>query len=228
LQTGEAFHELTRNNSQVPIGIIITTDSQHREESDTKMDPAPNPDLDAAQTSKKRRLGPSKKRYDSDYTGLASLMVEIPEKAIVQRFALLNVKNLRYMQAELVELEDQLEQAVRYDKQFQDTSPYARSWFWLHAHVLQQIPDETGEHGVEESTQVRDSSTEHNTHPIESSDAGRPSYTMTPQSHPEKFKEGAYDEDLVNNPTDHSVESGGPPRPVNDRPVFQRNLVYEI
>jgi hypothetical protein len=130
---GESFHELTRNNSQVPTGIIITTDNRHREESDTKLDLAPNPDLDAAQTSKKRRLGPSKKRYDSDYTRLASLMMENPEKAIVRRFALLQVKTLLYMQAELVELEDQLEKAVRYDKQFQDTSPYARSWFWLHS-----------------------------------------------------------------------------------------------
>jgi hypothetical protein len=145
-------------------------------------------------------------------------MMENPEKAIVRRFALLQVKTLLYMQAELVELVDQLEKAVRYDKQFQDTSPYARLWFWLHSHALQQIPDETGEPGVEESTQVRDSSTEHNTHPIES-------ITMTPQSHPEKFKKVAYDQDPVNNPTDHSVESSGPLRP--DRPIFQ-NLVYEI
>jgi hypothetical protein len=128
---------------QVPTEIIITIDSQHREESDTKMDPAPNPNLEAAHTSKKRRPGPSKERYDNDYTELASLMVENPEKAIVRRFALLNVKNLRYMQAELVGLEDQLEKAG-------DTTSNFRILVPMRVHGL------------------RDSSTEHNTHPIES------------------------------------------------------------
>jgi hypothetical protein len=99
--------------------------------------PALNPDLEATQSSKKGWFGPPKKCYDNNYTRLSSFMVQNPEKAIVRRFALLNMKNLLYMQADLVEPEDQLDQAVRYDKQFKDTRPYACSWLWLkNSHVL--------------------------------------------------------------------------------------------
>ena len=80
---------------------------------------------------KTRSFGPARKRYTNDYTGLASLMVENPEKAILRRFTLLNIKNLLYMQAEITLLEKELEDAVAYDKQFKDTQDYAGSWFLL-------------------------------------------------------------------------------------------------
>jgi len=227
----------------------IRRERERRKESKKKMDTTPNLDLEAAQTSKKSRLGPSKKRYENDYTGLASLMVENPEKAIVRRFALLNMKNLLYMQAELVELEGQLEKAVEYDKKFRDTRPYARSWFWLqNAHVLQQMPEQEGRPSEDRdsgnSTPLHDFSMEHSPHPAESSDvtdvkrafntmkpSGPITETLAPRhSATVKLEDStaAYDEVRVDNPSIHSVESGDSLPPVNDRPLFQRNLVYEI
>ncbi|KAI4263110.1 MAG: hypothetical protein L6R42_001733 [Xanthoria sp. 1 TBL-2021] len=50
-----------------------------------------------------------------DYTKLASMMANHAEAAIFRRFDTLNIKNLLYMQAELVDLEDQL-----YDIESQD------------------------------------------------------------------------------------------------------------
>jgi hypothetical protein len=224
---------------------------ERRKESKKKVDKTPNLDLEAAQSSKKPRLGPSKKHYENDYTGLASLMVENPEKAIVRRFALLNMKNLLYMQAELVELEDQLEKAVEYDKSFRDTRPYSRSWFWLqNAHVIQQMPGPEGipseDRDAENDIPLDDFSMEHSPHPAESSDVTdvertfntmKPSgpITGTPAHHRhsatvnlEDGRSITSDEARVDNPSIHSVESGGSLPPVNDRPLFQRNLIYEI
>lgn len=96
---------------------------------------------------KKRHFGPARKGYENDYTGLATLMVENPEKAIVRRFATLNMKMALYMQAELADLEEQLETQIEYDKQYQDTEPYSRSWFWLEhgEEVFEQEEEENPE-----------------------------------------------------------------------------------
>jgi hypothetical protein len=80
---------------------------------------------------RKRHYGPEKKKYQSNYTGLADLMAENPEKAIVRRFTHLNIKNLLYMQAELAYLEEDLNNAIEHDKSFDDTKDYARSWALL-------------------------------------------------------------------------------------------------
>ena len=51
-----------------------------------------------------------------DYTALASMMADHAEAAIFRRFDTLNIKNLLYMQAELVDLEDQLHDIESEDK----------------------------------------------------------------------------------------------------------------
>ncbi|KAI4226306.1 MAG: hypothetical protein LQ349_006899 [Xanthoria aureola] len=51
-----------------------------------------------------------------DYTALASMMANHAEAAIFRRFDTLNIKNLLYMQAELVDLEDQLHDIESEDK----------------------------------------------------------------------------------------------------------------
>jgi hypothetical protein len=113
-------------------------------------------------------------------------MVQNPEKAIVRRFARLNMKNLLYMQADLVELEDQLDQAVRYDKQFEDTRPYARSWLWLeNSHVLPQMPDkmpseDPAVEGIQGRIQLRDLSMDLGIHAIKRSDTRLPPDTIIP------------------------------------------------
>jgi hypothetical protein len=80
---------------------------------------------------RKRHYGPAKRTYQSNYTGLADLMAENPEKAIFRRFTQLNIKNLLYLQAELACLEEDLNEAVEHDKNFQDTKNYALSWALL-------------------------------------------------------------------------------------------------
>jgi hypothetical protein len=236
--------------SHNPETVSIRRERERRKEAKKKTDATSNLDLEAAQTSKKSRLGPSKKRYENDYTGLASLMVENPEKAIVRRFALLNMKNLLYMQAELVELEDQLEKAVEYDKKFRDTRPYARSWFWLqNADVLQQMPEQegrpSGDRDPGNSTLLHDFNMEHSSHPAESSDVTdverafntmKPSRAMTGALAHHRHSATVelddaprtQDEVRVDNPSIHSVESDSSLPPVNNRPLFQRNLIYEI
>ncbi len=51
-----------------------------------------------------------------DYTALASMMANHAEAAIFRRFDTLNIKNLLYMQAELVDLENQLHEIESEDK----------------------------------------------------------------------------------------------------------------
>ena len=80
---------------------------------------------------RKRHYGPTKRKYQSNYTGLADLMAENPEKAIFRRFTQLNIKNLLYLQAELACLEEDLNDAVEHDKNFPDTKNYALSWALL-------------------------------------------------------------------------------------------------
>ncbi len=46
------------------------------------------------------------------YTALALLMGRVPEVAIFRRFSTLNARNLLYLQAELVQLEDDLEKKL--------------------------------------------------------------------------------------------------------------------
>jgi hypothetical protein len=57
-------------------------------------------------SSRKRHHGPEKRKYQSNYTGLADLMAANPEKTIVRRFTHLNIKNLLYLQVELACLEE--------------------------------------------------------------------------------------------------------------------------
>jgi hypothetical protein len=101
-------------------------------------------------SSRKRHYGPEKRKYQSNYTGLADLMAENPEKAIVRRFTHLNVKNLLYLQAELACLEEDLNNAIEHDKNFEETEDYARSWALLEESDPYQdmVPDHI--EGVEE------------------------------------------------------------------------------
>jgi len=55
------------------------------------------------------------RKYDKSYAGLAALMAENPEKAILRSFGKLNLLNLLFLQAELVHLEDDLNEAAESD-----------------------------------------------------------------------------------------------------------------
>jgi hypothetical protein len=57
-------------------------------------------------SSRKRHYGPERRKYQNNYTRLADLMAANSEKAIVRRSIHLNIKNLLYLQAELVCLEE--------------------------------------------------------------------------------------------------------------------------
>jgi hypothetical protein len=54
------------------------------------------------------------------YTKLASLLGAHPDLAIYRRFGKLNAKNLLYLQAELVSLEERLEECVKKDQESGD------------------------------------------------------------------------------------------------------------
>lgn len=64
---------------------------------------------------------------------LASFMGFFPEAAIFRRFAALNAKNILYLQAELLWLEKQLEQAAKDDAQSssQKRREYSKDWWRL-------------------------------------------------------------------------------------------------
>ncbi|KAL8988652.1 MAG: hypothetical protein Q9169_008518, partial [Polycauliona sp. 2 TL-2023] len=55
-----------------------------------------------------------------DYTKLAAMMANHAEAGIFRRFDNLNIKNLLYMQAELVDLEDELHDIESEDKKSRD------------------------------------------------------------------------------------------------------------
>lgn len=67
------------------------------------------------------------------YSKLASLMGRHPEVAILRRFSTLNVRNLLYLQAELVHLEHQLALCTKADLESrdQDRVEYDRDWYAL-------------------------------------------------------------------------------------------------
>jgi hypothetical protein len=63
------------------------------------------------------------RKYDKSYAGLAALMAENPEKAILRSFGKLNLLNLLFLQAELVHLEDDLNEAAE-----SDNAAFAGDW----------------------------------------------------------------------------------------------------
>lgn len=67
------------------------------------------------------------------YDKLASVMGLFPDVAIFRRFATMNVKNILYLQAELMHLEKQLDEAAQADTMSGDINrrEYHRAWFAL-------------------------------------------------------------------------------------------------
>lgn len=67
------------------------------------------------------------------YNKLASLMGACPEVAILRRFGSLNARNLLYLQAELVALEDSLRACTERNKASSDAdrAASARDWYTL-------------------------------------------------------------------------------------------------
>lgn len=67
------------------------------------------------------------------YRKLARFMGAFPEAAIFHRFAALNARNILYLQAELLWLEDQLEKLEKADAESDDVDrkEYTRNWFLL-------------------------------------------------------------------------------------------------
>lgn len=65
------------------------------------------------------------------YPTLATQMGLIPEAAIFRTFPALNTRNLLYLQAELIALENQLLKCEVEDSNVPEKSRYALDWFWL-------------------------------------------------------------------------------------------------
>ena len=67
------------------------------------------------------------------YAKLASLMGSNPEVAILRRFSALNAQNLLYLQAELVDLEEDLRAIAAEDNTSEDPDRviYSRDWYTL-------------------------------------------------------------------------------------------------
>jgi hypothetical protein len=72
------------------------------------------------------------------YPQLASLMGTYPILSIYRRFSVLNARNLLYLQAELVDLEQQLKDYTLEDIQSGDRERklHARNWYFL-----SRVPD---------------------------------------------------------------------------------------
>lgn len=95
-------------------------------------------DPEAASTEAKMAKGitidmPSLPDDKHGYHLLASLMACSPELAFFRRFATLNLKNILYLQAELVVLERELRDAARKDEQSGNEMRqyYSRAWAYL-------------------------------------------------------------------------------------------------
>ena len=82
------------------------------------------------------------KSPDFNYLKLADLMAKYPGLAIFRRFATLNAKSLLYLQAEIAELEDQLELREREDMNAEKVD---RRRFQWQARLLMEAPE--GENG---------------------------------------------------------------------------------
>lgn len=67
------------------------------------------------------------------YAKLSSLMATDPEFAIYRKFGALNAQNLLYYQAELIDLEEELQQIAARDRRSQDSEKrlFAENWFEL-------------------------------------------------------------------------------------------------
>lgn len=66
------------------------------------------------------------------YAKIANLMTEDPGLAIFRRFGALNMQNLLYLQAELVQLEDELKEQSQLDhSNAQDKFRYSFSSSWI-------------------------------------------------------------------------------------------------
>jgi hypothetical protein len=67
------------------------------------------------------------------YPRLSGYIERIPEVAIFRRFAALNTRHLLYLQAELVQLQNELEAIELEDKQSGDEKrqKYCVDWYWL-------------------------------------------------------------------------------------------------
>ena len=95
-------------------------------------------------SSQRRSHGASKewtsgKRPDFNYLELAELMGKYPGLAIFRRFATLNAKNLLYLQAEIAELEDQLDLLERQD--YDSTKESESKKFQWEARLLMTAPE---------------------------------------------------------------------------------------
>ena len=71
------------------------------------------------------------------YTSLSSMMSMHPEIAIMQRFGKLNVQNLIYLQAELIQLNIEWnDEESESQKRTDDRRYYGRDWRYLSSHFL--------------------------------------------------------------------------------------------
>jgi hypothetical protein len=65
------------------------------------------------------------------YPKLAQLMSDFDEFAMFRRFRALNYRNLLYLQAEIIHLEEELDALSSRDAGHQDRTFYARDWWSL-------------------------------------------------------------------------------------------------
>lgn len=65
------------------------------------------------------------------YPRLAGKMGTMPETAMFRAFSTLNARNLLYLQAELISLENQLLRCEAEDSMDAKRKEFAHDWFWL-------------------------------------------------------------------------------------------------
>ena len=102
------------------------------------------------------------------YPRLAHLMGKYPGEAIFRRFATLNARNLLYLQAELVQLEWELEQDTNADCASEDG---ARRAFQTHARTLRE--EGKGSVQWEKVLLIREKLKEYSGSPVVAADARR-------------------------------------------------------
>jgi len=102
------------------------------------------------------------------YPKLAGQMGLLPESAMFRTFAALNARNLLYLQAELVALENALLQCEAEDANNEKRCQYALDWFWLHQsqwdeetpkqyNLIQQIKGKLKEYSLSTQASTRKS-----------------------------------------------------------------------
>ncbi len=74
------------------------------------------------------------------YSKLAKLQSTYPQLSIYRRFSYLNARNLLYLQAELVDLEDRLDKQTLLDIKSEDESKrkFSRNWFELSTNTAKE------------------------------------------------------------------------------------------